>query len=89
MALGQAAELTDRLKRRVAGQHPTWPVTPGRLRKAWIREQLATWETLAVFLQAAGLRSMRAVTDLQAVCPAPPTDPARQAVLLGGVGAHG
>lgn len=85
VALGQTSELTDMLIRRMRGQYPKLRVTPSRLRKAWIREQIDGWEQLHVFLQAAGLKSLHSVDDRELCCPNPPTDAARKARLLGGV----
>lgn len=84
VALGQTSELTDMLIRRMRGQHPKLRVTPSRLRKAWIREQVEGWEQLHVFLRAAGLKSMHSVDDRDLSCHNPLKDPARIASLLGG-----
>lgn len=84
-AFGQTAELTDMLNRRMRGQHPELRVTPRRLRKAWIEEQIANWEELHVFLQAAGLKSLHSVDDLQLRTPTVTSDPVRHAQLLGGL----
>lgn len=78
-------ELTDMLKRRMKGQYPGLLISPMRIRKAWLLEQLQTWEKLNAFLQVAGLRSMHSVEDLQRRCPPPPADPADLAAILGGV----
>lgn len=82
-------ELTDMLKRRLQGRYPGLLVSPTRLRKAWLLEQIVTWEKLHVFLQAAGLTSMHSVEFLQAKCPEPTTDPVRLAELLGGLSSRG
>ncbi len=82
-------ELTDMLKRRMKGQHPGLLISPMRLRKAWLLEQLVTWEKLNVFLQVAGLKSMHSVEFLQTKCPKPTKDPIRLAELLGGVSSRG
>ncbi|MGA9776526.1 MAG: hypothetical protein WBU92_11515 [Candidatus Dormiibacterota bacterium] len=85
VALGQTSELTDRLIRRMRGQYPKLRVTPSRLRKAWIREQIEGWEQLHVFLQAAGLKSLHSVDGRDLSCPNLPTDPVHKARLLGGI----
>ena len=85
VALGQTSELTDRLIRRMRGQYPKLRVTPSRLRKAWIQEQIQGWEQLHVFLQAAGLKSLHSVDYRDMSCPSPSTDPVRKARLLGGI----
>ena len=81
--------LTDMLKRRLHGQYPGLLVSPMRLRKAWLLEQLVTWEKLNVFLQVAGLKSMHSVEFLQGKCLQPTTDPVRLAELLGGLSSRG
>lgn len=80
-------ELTDMLKRRMRGQYPGLLISPMRIRKAWLLEQLQTWEKLNAFLQVAGLKSMHSVEDLQKRCPVAPTDPAQLAAILGGISA--
>lgn len=83
-APGQPNEISDRMARKMTAQYPGLRVTPSRLRKAWMAEQIATWDKLQVFLQAAGLKSMHSVEDLQGSSPAAPADPASLARLLGG-----
>jgi hypothetical protein len=78
-------ELTDMLKRRMKGQHPGLLISPMRIRKAWLLEQLRTWEKLNAFLQVVGLKSMHSVEDLQRRCPPPSADPADLAAILGGL----
>ncbi len=85
VAVGQTSQLTDMLIRRMRGQYPRLRVTPSRLRRAWIREQIEGWDQLRVFLQAAGLKSMHSVDEGQTPCPNSPADPVRRARLLGGV----
>ena len=80
------ASLTDQLIRKLSGQSPRMRVTPGRLRKAWMLEQLKSWEKLPVFMTAAGVTSMRAVDELLVECRGASTDLARAAELLGGGG---
>jgi len=83
--LGQTSELTDMLIRRMRGQYPKLRVTPSRLRKAWIQEQIQGWEQLHVFLEAAGLKSLHSVEYRDMACPSPSTDSVRKARLLGGI----
>jgi hypothetical protein len=77
------------LRKRMKGQHPNLFITPTRLRRSWMLEQMVTWEKLHIFLQAAGVQSMRSVDSLLDRCPRPTTDPARAAEALGGVPARG
>jgi len=77
------------LKRKLESRYPNLSVTTGGIRKAWLLEQLSTWEALQVVLQAAGLQSLKSFDHLLPRCPSPTTDSVRLAELLGGISARG
>lgn len=84
-AQGVCSELAGMLLRRTKGSYPGLHVSAMRVRKAWLLEQIATWEKLHVFLQASGLQTVHSVDELREFWSPATTDPARMAQLLGGI----
>jgi len=78
-------QLCSMVNRALARGKSTASVSPARLRKAWLIEQIAANAPVRSVLQAAGLRSLRSFDELIDHAPAPATKAAHLAWELGGV----
>jgi len=79
-------QLCSMVNRALARGKSTATVSPGRLRKAWLVEQVAANTPLRTLLDAAGLRSLRAIDELVTdYAPSPSTKDSHLAWELGGV----
>jgi hypothetical protein len=84
-ALGACNELAGALVRRLQAINPGLHISAMRVRKAWLVEQIATWDKLHAFLEASGLKTAHSVDELRPFWPEVGLEPARIAELLGGI----
>jgi len=78
-------QLCSMVNRALARGKSSATISPARLRKAWLVEQIAANAPVRSVLQAAGLRSLRSFDELIDHAPAPATQDAHLAWELGGV----
>lgn len=81
----QPGSLAKQLTRSLARHGHDVRLSPERLRKAWLVEQVAANVPIPTFLAAAGLTSLRTLESLLPWAPQPPSSKAHLAYELGGV----